>query len=121
MYQKNKIIRNKNHLKFLSELPCCVCGSYNGVVGHHIRMGNNGGIGLKPSDELAVCVCYMCHHKIHNGEGEKSFWGEYDPMILAHSLYRCSLDYGVWHRRARALMAINRWKRNGKKNIHTDE
>lgn len=39
----------------------------------HVRIGNAGGIALKPSDYRAVPLCHMCHDTQHR-HGELSFW-----------------------------------------------
>jgi len=117
---KVKRIRNPKHLTFVRTLPCCNCGRTDIIHAHHIRMGSVCGTGLKPNDSECVPLCDMCHSTLHFN-GEEAFWDGRNPHILANSIYRCFIDYGVWDRKSVALMAIRKWKCNGKKNIHTDE
>lgn len=40
----------------------CLCpGATGRVVGAHVRTGNEGGAGFKPSDDLLVWLCDVCH------------------------------------------------------------
>lgn len=86
MFPKTKRIEDKKHLKLIRQLPCCICGRV-GVEVHHIRMGNNGGIGRKPGDSLCVPLCSMHHRELHN-TGERRFWGNLDTIDLANKLYK---------------------------------
>ena len=81
------MIRDDKHLKFIRSLPCCVCLKTFTVQAAHIRKGNDGGAGLKPSDCYTVPLCYECHIKQHT-MGEVSFWGDIDKATqLASKLY----------------------------------
>ena len=41
---------------------CLNCGTNdNTIVGAHIRWGHEAGVGLKPSDDLIVPLCFKCH------------------------------------------------------------
>ena len=54
---------------------CVVCGSSNGtVVLHHIRVGGNGGMGLKPPDHHGIEVCARCHDWAHSPLTTVSDW-----------------------------------------------
>lgn len=48
-------------------------------------MGNDGGMGLKPSDFRTVALCHRCHHSQHQ-YGERSFWGDTNPDVVIISL-----------------------------------
>lgn len=60
--------------------PCVVCGQNDGTtVLHHIRVGQNGGTGLKPPDTHGIAVCSGCHAYFH-GDGIK----DYKTMLIAY-------------------------------------
>ena len=56
------------------------------TVAHHVRMGGNGGVGLKPSDYRTVPLTDGEHRALHQ-TGERSWWLEHgvDPrrVIIA--------------------------------------
>lgn len=116
---KVKRIRNPEHLKFIRTLPCCVCGKDIGCDPHHENEPMQGSKSIKVGDNQVVPLCHY-HHTLRHNIGRVGFWGDKDPIILANSLYRCFIGYGIWERRERALMAINRW-RNGKINKDNQE
>jgi hypothetical protein len=74
---KQKRLRDKKYLEWLRSLWCCNCyraGSENvQVVAHHIRIGTNGGTGIKPGDNHCVPLCVDCHADLHQ-IGEATFW-----------------------------------------------
>ena len=70
---KPKTLRNAEHLKFIRSQPCCVCNKPPQSEAAHVRAGNQGGMGLKPSDYRTVPLCHDCHAKQHS-VGEGKFW-----------------------------------------------
>lgn len=86
-FPKDKRLRNKAHLQFVSSLPCVICRK-NECEAAHIRKGTDGGIGLKPSDCYVVPLCRGCHLTQHKW-GELSFWGKdlSKAITLANDLY----------------------------------
>lgn len=81
------MIRDKHHLEFIRDLPCCKCLKCPSDPAH-IRIGTDGGTGLKPSDCWVVPLCRECHSKQHMN-GERTFWGPYLDRAkdLAADLY----------------------------------
>lgn len=74
--QKKKTYRNKKYLNWLRSRPCVVTGpetEEGSVIAHHVRMGNNGGIGLKPSDYRCISLDAIEHRKLHDG-GERRYY-----------------------------------------------
>ena len=53
-------IRDRKYLNSIHGQECWSCGKAESV-GAHIRVGNEGGTGLKPSDDLVVPLCNDCH------------------------------------------------------------
>jgi hypothetical protein len=57
------------------------------VEAHHVRVGTDGGIGLKPSDWWCVPICLQ-HHREHDALGWQSFEAKHgiDLRFLASDL-----------------------------------
>ncbi len=51
-----KRIRSKDHLRFVAQQPCLICGRKPSHA-HHVRYAQARGLALKVSDEFAVPVC----------------------------------------------------------------
>lgn len=77
---KLKPKRSQKHLSFIRKLPCCVCRVSGNTEAAHVRIGTQGGTGIKPSDEFTVPLCVYCHRKSHQ-IGERTFWGDIDRVI----------------------------------------
>lgn len=77
--KKTRTYRNADYMKFLrDERPCIVTlqGSpHVEMVSHHVRIGGNGGMGLKPSDYRCVPLTAQEHVRLHN-QGETFYWKE---------------------------------------------
>ncbi len=72
---KRKPIRDRKYLDSFRGETCLNCGvSDETVVGAHIRWGNEGGTGYKPSDDLTLPLCFKCH---------KSFDADHSSIWLA--------------------------------------
>ena len=81
--------RCKEHLKFVAQQPCLVCGRSPSHA-HHVRYAQPRGLGLKVSDEFTVPVCATHHHQLHQTASERSWWEEkkLDPLPVAEGLWR---------------------------------
>lgn len=104
MLKKTKI-RSRKHRKFVSELPCAICGIEGLTQAAHIRTGNNAGMGLKSSDDCIVPLCVSCHAEQHV-TSEKLFYGKRlgAAQDLAKILYQYSGNKDA------ALMEIARFQ-----------
>ena len=69
---KSKRLRDPKHLASVRKMRCASCGKSPSQAAH-IRIGTDGGIGIKPSDCYTMPLCSDCHTKQHN-QGEASFW-----------------------------------------------
>ena len=74
-FPKNKRWKDKNYLKFVSEMPCSNCCRHDETIeAHHLKHRyspwGGGGMGLKASDILTMPLCHDCHARAHNGDGE---------------------------------------------------
>ena len=93
--------RNATHLKFIRSLPCCTCAARAPSEAAHIRAGNDGGLGVKPSDRFTVPMCHGCHARQHQ-LGELAWWSGHgvDPTGLAEHLWTNSGDVSAGTRAA---------------------
>ena len=86
-----KRFRCKEHLSFVAEQPCLVCGRSPSHA-HHIRYAQPRGLGLKVSDEFTVPLCAIHHSENHTTGNERRWWQErnLDPLPVAHRLWQNS-------------------------------
>ena len=54
-------IRDEAYLAYIRTLPCEACGLPDGSDAAHIRVGHEGGMGLRPPDNLVLALCRKCH------------------------------------------------------------
>jgi len=59
-----KRIRSKEHLRFVAQQPCLICGRTPSQA-HHIRHTQARGVALKVSDEFTVPLCAIHHSQNH--------------------------------------------------------
>lgn len=80
--------KNNHHLEFIRALPCVRCNNPAPNQSAHVRIGNDGGMGLKPSDRYTVPLCGEHHSQQHN-VGEVTFWGRKLEYLdgLTNALY----------------------------------
>lgn len=105
--RKPSQLRSLEHLRFVRSHECAVRGRYNttfvrslGPEQHecsgpiqaaHIRMGTDGGAGIKPSDNFTIPLCVEAH--VEQGQiGEGAFEKRYgiDTHKIASELWRRS-------------------------------
>ena len=90
-----KRTRCKEHLRYVAEQPCLVCGRSPSHA-HHIRYAHPRGLGLKVSDEFTVPLCAIHHSENHATGNERRWWQEHnlDPLPVARRLWQksCSVD-----------------------------
>ena len=81
----------REHLRFVAEQPCLVCGRSPSHA-HHIRYAQPRGLGLKVSDEFTVPLCAIHHSENHTTGNERQWWQEHnlDPLPVAHRLWQKS-------------------------------
>ena len=73
---KTNNYRNEDYLKFVRNQDCVVDGNNINTVSHHVRINQNGGMGLKPSDYRVIPLNWKRHSELHT-IGEKSFYKKY--------------------------------------------
>ena len=88
-----KRLRCKEHLRFVANQPCLICGRSPSQA-HHVRYAQSRGLGLKVSDEFAVPLCAIHHHHIHTTGKEQEWWQDrnIDPLLVANALWRKSRE-----------------------------
>ena len=84
-----KRIRSKEHLRFVAQQPCLICGRSPSHA-HHIRFAQSRGLGIKVSDEFTVPLCAIHHQQNHGRGDERLWWQEHkiDPLAVAIRLWR---------------------------------
>ena len=83
-----KRIRSREHLRFVAQQPCVICGR-TPAHAHHIRYAQSRGLALKVSDEFTVPLCAIHHSQNHATGDERRWWHErkIDPLAVAHQLW----------------------------------
>ena len=84
-----KRIRSKEHLRFVAQQPCLICGRSPSHA-HHLRFAQSKGVGLKVSDGFTVPLCAIHHQQNHATGNERLWWQEHkiDPLAVATRLWR---------------------------------
>src|SRR5205085_11783572 len=90
---KPNLRRRTQHLAFIRQLPCVVCGKAPPSEAAHVRSGSDGGAGMKPADRYCLSLCSDCHALQHQF-GELTFWStvRIDPLNVAFRLWTVSGD-----------------------------
>jgi hypothetical protein len=81
--------RNKEHLRFVAQQPCLVCGRKPSDP-HHLRFTQPRALGRKVSDEFVTPLCRIHHREVHRAGDERSWWKQagIDPVKAARKLWR---------------------------------
>jgi ERF superfamily len=81
--------RNKDHLRFISEQPCLVCGRKPSDP-HHLRFMQPRALGRKVSDEFVAPLCRTHHREVHRVGDERAWWKKagIDPIKAARKFWR---------------------------------
>lgn len=65
MLEKNKRIINNKLIKDMKKIGYCeLCGSHFNLQTHHIKSKGAGGGDV---DSNLICLCGVCHNKVHAG------------------------------------------------------
>ena len=109
---KAQVRRRSQHLAFIRQLPCVVCGTAPPSEAAHVRSGADGGAGMKPAGRYCISLCSDCHALQHQF-GEQTFWStvRIDPLNVAFRLWTVSGDIKAGERIAfRARQQIDLMK-----------
>ena len=80
--------RDKEHVKFVANQPCLVCGRRPSDA-HHLRFAQHRALGRKVSDEFTVPLCRGHHREVHRSGDEAAWWTKagIDPTVPARALW----------------------------------
>ena len=86
--QEPRRIRDKEHLRFVAQQPCLVCGRSPSDP-HHLRFTQRRALGRKVSDEFTVPLCRGHHREVHHSGDEATWWqtAGIDPTKVACALW----------------------------------
>jgi hypothetical protein len=81
--------RNKEHLRFVTQQACLVCGRKPSDP-HHLRFMQPRALGWKVSDEFVAPLCRIHHRAVHRVSDERAWWKQIgiDPIKVARKLWR---------------------------------
>jgi hypothetical protein len=81
--------RNKEHLRFVVQQPCLVCGRTPSDP-HHLRFMQPRALGRKVSDEFVAPLCRTHHREVHRVGDERAWWKQagINPIKVARQLWR---------------------------------
>ena len=81
--------RNKEHLRFVAQQACLVCGRKPSDP-HHLRFTQPRALGRKVSDEFVAPLCRIHHRAVHRVSDEPAWWKQagIDPVRVARKLWR---------------------------------
>ncbi len=81
--------RSREHLRFVRQQPCLVCGRKPSDP-HHLRFMQPRALGRKVSDEFAVPLCRGHHRALHRAGEELPWWQAVgiDPIEAARKLWQ---------------------------------
>lgn len=75
--RREQRIRCPGHLAWVRSHACCVPGCNRmPIEAAHVRVGTNGGMGMKPDDTWAISLC-STHHAEQHRIGEQPFETEH--------------------------------------------
>ena len=68
---------DREHLEWVSTLPCCICGTKNQIQVHHLLKPYSGkrGVSMRAGDDNVIPLCFKHHTELHTkfGNEEKFF------------------------------------------------
>ena len=81
-------LRDKDHLKFVANQPCLICGRQPADA-HHVRFAQHRALGRKVSDEFTVPLCRVHHREVHRRGNEAAWWKDLgvDAIVVARKLW----------------------------------
>jgi hypothetical protein len=88
MHREPRRIRDRNHVRFVAQQTCLVCGRQP-CDAHHLRFAQNRALARKVSDEFTVPLCRGHHRELHRHGDEAGWWDKLDvnPNAAARALW----------------------------------
>jgi hypothetical protein len=80
--------RNKEHLRFVAQQACLVCGRKPSDP-HHLRFMQPRALGLEVGDEFVAPLCRIHHRAVHRVRDERAWWQQagIDAVEVARKLW----------------------------------
>jgi hypothetical protein len=80
--------RERDHLRFVADQPCLVCGRTPSDA-HHLKFAEQRAMGRKVSDKFTVPLCRLHHRELHRRGDERAWWGTQglDPLPVAAAFW----------------------------------
>ena len=87
-YPEPRRIRDRDHVRFVAQQPCLVCGRQP-CDAHHLRFAQSRALNRKVSDEFTVPLCRGHHRELHRHGDEAAWWSSagIDPLEHARMLW----------------------------------
>ena len=92
-------MRNRHYKKFVSTLPCAICGT-SPVHAHHQQGSKMRGMGIKVSDTRLLPLCIAHHGELHS-RGHKTWEEQYG--ITQESIVLRTLEIAI----AQGVLTLN--------------
>ena len=88
MLSEPRRIRDREHVRFVAQQPCLVCGRIPSDP-HHLRFAQSRALGRKVSDEFTVPLCRGHHREVHRCGDETAWWQKVgiNPSEAARTLW----------------------------------
>ncbi len=88
MHPELRRIRDRDHVRFVAQQACLVCGRQP-CDAYHLRFAQNRALARKVSDEFAVPLCRGHHRELHRHGDEAAWWRKLglDPTTTARALW----------------------------------
>lgn len=98
MLPKSQPIRDRKYLDWVRTQPCLVTGRAD-VEPAHLRLLGEGGVGMKPGDNLVLPLHYEIHRR-QSSEGEGAVWiwcaNEYPEFLFRLLQNEAKRRYQMW-------------------------
>jgi hypothetical protein len=96
LHPEPRRMRDREHVRFVSQQPCLVCGR-RPCDAHHLRFAQNRALGRKVSDEFTVPLCRGHHREVHRHGDEAGWWQQLglDPSVAARALWLETHPHGL--------------------------
>lgn len=94
MIPKETRVRDRDHLGFVANQPCLVCGR-RPAQAHHLKFAQPRAMSLKVSDEYTVPLCNGHHDALHKSGDERAWWARHgiiEPLKFAARLWAASCN-----------------------------
>lgn len=91
--KRDRIVRDKTHLRFVATLPCLVCRR-EPCDAHHVKLAQPRMLGRKVSDEFTVPLCRDHHRELHRHGSERAWWASVNvnPLEKARDFWEATLS-----------------------------